>query len=46
MDGIAVGTTRTVSWRAVFTTTDPNAVQGSTSRCETTTVTVTNDSGP
>jgi len=37
---------RTVSWRAVFTPTDPNAVQGSTSRCETTTVTVDNDSGP
>jgi hypothetical protein len=38
--------TRTVSWRAVFTPSDPNAVGGSTSRCETTTVTVNNDSGP
>ena len=38
--------TRTVSWRAVFTPTDSNAVLGSTSRCETTTVTVNNDSGP
>jgi hypothetical protein len=37
---------RTVSWRAMFTPTDPNAVVGSTSRCETTTVTVNNDSGP
>ncbi|MFL5915869.1 MAG: hypothetical protein ACJ752_09550 [Gaiellaceae bacterium] len=37
---------RTVSWRAVFTPSDSNAVQGSTSRCETTTVTVNNDSGP
>ena len=37
---------RTVSWRAVFTPTDSNAVVGSTSRCETTTVTVNNDSGP
>jgi len=38
-------TSKSVSWRAVFTSTDSN-VNGSTSRCETTTVTVDNDSGP
>jgi hypothetical protein len=39
-------TATTVSWRAVFTPSDTNAVAGSTSRCETTTVTLNNNSGP
>jgi len=36
---------KTISWRAVFTPTDPNAVTGSTSHCETSTVTINNDIG-
>jgi hypothetical protein len=35
----------TISWRAVFTPSDPNAVEGSTSHCETSTVTINNDIG-
>jgi hypothetical protein len=35
----------TVSWRAVFTPTDTNAVGGSTSHCETSSVTINNDTG-
>jgi hypothetical protein len=35
----------TISWRAVFTPSDPNAVTGSTSHCETSTVTINNDIG-
>jgi hypothetical protein len=38
--------TTTVSWRAVFTPSDPNAVTGSTSRCERSDLTINNDSGP
>jgi hypothetical protein len=34
-----------ISWRAVFTPSDPNAVGGSTSHCETSTVTINNDIG-
>jgi hypothetical protein len=34
-----------ISWRAVFTPSDPNAVTGSTSHCETSTVTINNDIG-
>jgi hypothetical protein len=36
---------KTISWRAVFTPTDLNAVNGSTSHCETSTVTINNDIG-
>jgi hypothetical protein len=32
----------TISWRAVFTPSDPNAVGGSSSSCETSTLTITN----
>jgi hypothetical protein len=35
----------TISWRAVFTPSDPNAVAGSTARCETSTLTINNDIG-
>jgi hypothetical protein len=35
--------TKTVSWRAVFTPSDPNAVGGSTSRCERSDLTINND---
>jgi hypothetical protein len=35
----------TISWRAVFTPSDPNAVAGSSSHCETSTVTINNDIG-
>jgi hypothetical protein len=35
----------TISWRATFTPTDTNAVGGSTSHCETSTVTINNDTG-
>jgi hypothetical protein len=35
----------TISWRAVFTPSDPNAVVGSTSHCETSSVTINNDIG-
>jgi len=35
----------TISWRAVFTPSDPNAVNGSTSHCETSTLTINNDIG-
>jgi hypothetical protein len=34
----------TISWRATFTSSDPN-VTGSTSHCETSTVTINNDTG-
>jgi hypothetical protein len=34
----------TISWRAVFTSSDPNAVVGSTSRCEKSVLTINNDS--
>jgi len=33
----------TISWKATFTATDPNAVGGSTSVCETSTVTIDDD---
>ena len=35
----------TISWRATFTPSDPTAVTGSTSHCETSTVTINNDIG-
>jgi hypothetical protein len=42
---IAVSPGETISWRATFTPTDANAVNGSTSHCETSTVTINNDIG-
>jgi hypothetical protein len=42
---IAVTPGETISWRATFTPSDPNAVGGSTSHCETSTVTINNDIG-
>jgi hypothetical protein len=38
---VRVSASKTVSWKVVFTSTDPN-VRGSTSRCETTSLTITN----
>ena len=39
-------TTQTISWSATFTPTDTATYQGSTTtRCETSVVTITNDSG-
>jgi len=37
--------TSTISWRAVFTPTNPNQVSGSTGHCETSTLTINNDIG-
>ena len=38
---VKVSASKAVSWRVTFTSTDPN-VQGSTSGCETTSLTITN----
>jgi hypothetical protein len=38
-------TSSVVSWRSVFTPTNPGAITGSTSNCETTTITINNDIG-
>jgi hypothetical protein len=44
--GIAVGPNgRTISWRVTYTPTDPDAISGSTSHCETSTVTINDDIG-
>jgi hypothetical protein len=40
-----VTTDTTISWRVTFTPSDPDAVEGSTSHCETSTLTINNDIG-
>jgi hypothetical protein len=42
---IAATPGETISWRATFTPSDTNAVNGSTSHCETSTVTINDDTG-
>jgi hypothetical protein len=42
---IAVSPGETISWRATFNPTDPDAIDGSTSHCETSTVTINDDIG-
>jgi hypothetical protein len=40
---VAASPDKTISWEATFTPSDPNAVGGSTSHCETSTVTIDDD---
>ena len=39
------GSPTVISWRVAFTPSDPNLVTGSSSHCETSTVTINNDIG-
>jgi hypothetical protein len=39
---VSVSTSKSVSWKATFTPSDPTAVEGSTSGCEVSSLTITN----